>query len=147
MNCEMCGLQSELFRAEVEGARLNLCGKCARFGNVMGKLAPIQVKSIQKKAVIEENIPDLVSDFSSILKKKRQELGLSQDDFAQKFAIKSSLVRKFESGESEPSVDLAQKFEKALGIKLLDSSKDYSSKTLKSKTVELTLGDLVKIKK
>ena len=36
MQCDMCGSEKNLVRAEIEGSEMVVCEECARFGNTLG---------------------------------------------------------------------------------------------------------------
>ena len=55
------------------------------------------------------------------IKKRRTKLGLSQEDYAQKSAVKCTTLTKIESGViKKPSVVLVAKIAKALGVSIED---------------------------
>ena len=61
----MCGKETELLKALVEGAELNVCENCASFGRVIGKIKEESVEiediSFETKKQTEEIIEIIVS--------------------------------------------------------------------------------------
>ena len=95
MNCELCGKETEeLFLAFVEGTEINVCTNCTGFGKVIKKIkAGITVqKKVVKPIILEQAEPSLIlsADFGGLIKSKREQLGLSQKDFALKINEKMS---------------------------------------------------------
>jgi putative transcription factor len=72
---------------------------------------------------------------------------MNQEDFAKKIAEKVSVVHKLEIGEIKPSLALARKLERLLGIKLIEFYEEESKGNAKVSTEGFTIGDIVKIKK
>ncbi len=143
MNCELCGASSSLARVQVEGVLLNVCPKCAGFGKAVPQQRP-QQRPVKAR---EEKIPLILPEYSAIIRQKREQLGLNQEDFAKKIGEKASLLHKIEVGEVQLGVDLAKRLERMFGIRLFDES-DYSGeKPAKAKSEGLTLGDMVKIRR
>src|SRR3989338_8945498 len=93
-NCDMCGRNSELFLANIEGTELNVCQNCAKYGRIIKKIQ--QVIKIEKKlkSIEKENKPEIietiVDDYSQKIRKAREKLGLSYEDFAKKINEKES---------------------------------------------------------
>jgi len=55
------------------------------------------------------------------IKKRRTKLGLSQEDYAQKSAVKCTTLTKIETGVIKtPSVFMVEKIAKALGVSIED---------------------------
>jgi len=152
MNCELCGKETEeLFLASVEGTEINVCTNCTGFGKVIKKIrtgTPIQKKAI-KPIVLEHAEPALVlaADFGRLIKSKREQLGLSQKDFALKINEKMSLIHNIESGHFEPGIELARKIEHFLKIKIIEEYKEEKENKKESRSNEFTIGDIIKIKK
>ena len=152
MNCEMCGKEAELFKANIEGVVLTVCEKCGKFGKVISRVtkevSPSKVKSanilLQKKVEIMQVI---VENYAELIKRKREKMGLTQRDFSMKFSEKESLMHKIESGDIKPNLELAKKLEKLLGLKLVEQREDETGYKTQTKTDELTLGDFVKVRK
>lgn len=95
---------------------------------------------------VEENIELIVDNYASLVKEKREFMGLTQKDFAAKINEKESLVHKIEVGAFEPSLSLAKKLEKMLGIKLVEEHSEKLLAIKKRKDDGFTLGDFIKIK-
>ncbi len=154
MQCDICGKEAQLFKAKVEGTVLNACQSCASFGEIIGKIAE-HVPTQQSKPVVktpsrEEPLQQVVPWFASIIKNKREQLGLKQIDFAKKINEKESLVHKIETGTITPSIELAHKLEHFLGVKLVEvaaEDKAAAASAKSGKPDELTLGDAIKLKK
>lgn len=72
----------------------------------------------------------------------RKQLGLTQDRFAQKLAIKRSLVGAYEEGRAEPRLELLQKMAALASLSVdiligrdISQLKEYEKKSLRSKDV------------
>jgi len=153
MNCEMCGSETTLYKTLIEGTELNVCKECAKFGKI---IAPIRVEVKETKKTEKKDIPKgpereiiqvLIQKYGEKIKKAREQLGLKQKDFAKKINEKESLIHNIEIGRFEPNIDLARKIERFLKIKLIEQHEEVKDRLKKTKTDELTIGDLIKIKK
>src|SRR3989338_4596212 len=147
MLCDMCGNPGKLFKTIVEGTELSVCQECSRFGKVVGVIEltrPIaKAKSEETKTEVMEL---LVEDYAEKIRKKRESLGLNQDEFAKKLNEKESLIQKIESGHFEPSIGLAKKISRILQIKLVEEYEERHEKQPRPKIEGFTLGDFIKIK-
>ncbi len=148
MNCDLCGKETEMYKALVEGTELTVCSNCTKYGKVTGRVrayVPEKKKPEKKAEAAEEAIETVVGDFGERLKRKREGLGLNQPDFAKKIAEKESILHKLETGAIRPTLDRARQLEKMLGLKLVEELREEQVSQQKSKDV-MTLGDFVKIK-
>src|SRR3989338_4977363 len=68
-------------------------------------------------------------DYSQLIKEAREKLGLRQDEFGIQISEKVSIVHKIESGHMTPSIQLAKKLQKLLGLRL--DEKNNSSNSVK----------------
>ena len=149
MMCDMCGKTAELFRTEVEGTILQVCSECAKFGKVISRVRPIEVK----KKKIEEKFREqgvmelIVEDYARKIKGGREKLKLKQVEFAKKISEKESLIQHIESGKSKPSIQLAGKLERFLRIRLIEEYVEKESNKSKVSSKEVTIGDIIKIKR
>jgi len=169
--CEMCGRPVRRREAKivfVEGARLTLCGSC--YSKVSrGALAseikeatakPTKPQTVSKPAETSKTPPppkrisleeyEVVSDYAERIRKAREKLGWTQKVLAEAVKESENVIKRVEAGRLTPSVDLALKLEKVLGIKLLEPIADVevTSQNITSKPKkDLTLGDVVVIRK
>lgn len=151
INCDLCGkVEGSLARALIEGVELDVCSTCGKFGKI---LAPVkryspkeQRKMLQKAEPKEEKIALLAENYSGIIKQKRESMGLSQQDFAKKINEKESTVRHMETGTFEPSIPLAKKLEKMLGIRLVEEYEEKHESAKRKSEEGFTLGDFIKTK-
>ncbi len=144
MQCELCGEETELVNALVEGTLVNACRACAGFGKIVHK------PKLKKKAspkIVEEDNDFLVSNYDELIRIARQKKGLSQEELAVKIGEKVSQIKKFESKSQEPNFIVAKKLNKELGISLIEK-KDFEKENFKTKNDgPLTLGDIINLKK
>jgi len=150
--CDMCGEETDLLVVSIEGSELTVCNNCAKYGKVIRKFQPrqanVQVGSVKKEMPEEEEIIEIiVPDFADLIRNAREKTGQKQEVFAKKINEKASLVHYLETGKHKPSIELARKLEKALGIKLVEQIKDDGTKYKATKSGSVTIGDIVKIRK
>ncbi len=146
MNCDMCGKEENFVRSIIEGSELNVCTKCAKYGKVLGNIARKPFVPKMDKSRTKEAITIINPHYATLIKQKREQLGLKQEDLAKALSEKESVVQKTESG-AIPPMELARKFESFLKIKLIEEYREEVDTSQKNKTAELTLGDFIKIKK
>jgi putative transcription factor len=146
----MCGRESELYKAIIEGTEMHVCSKCSRYGKVIKKIvAPMVEKKLKTKQVTKtdkEIVQMLDPNYAQIIKSKREQLGMKQEELAKKISEKLSLIHNIESGRYGPSIDLARKLEKFLKVKIIKQQEMSKHLNLKSDSDKLTLGDLIKTK-
>ena len=156
MNCDLCGKTEEnLAKTLIEGVELEVCPACSKFGKVIipikrysPKEQHMMVQRVQQNTVQkEENIELLVEDYAEIIKKRRESMGLTQKDFASRINEKESTIHHIETGALEPSMSLAKKLEKSLGIKLIEEHQEKHESFKNKKDESFTLGDFIKVKK
>ena len=123
-NCELCGNEvEELKLVIIEGVKLRVCQECLKFGKELHIKEPvkIEVRSDRRKMEkIDEELPSLVFEFNIMMRKQRENLGISQKELAKKINEKQSVISKLEQGSLNPSDQLRIKVEKALGIRLIE---------------------------
>lgn len=141
-NCDVCGKNTELVSAIIEGVKMHVCNGCSNLGK---KLEPIRPCIIVKSAK-EEILDTIVEDFPAKIRSAREKLQLTQEELAKKLNEKESVIHKLETGHLTPSLELSKKLEKHLNIKLteqLAAAKD-TKKSVKTE-MTMTIGDLIKL--
>jgi putative transcription factor len=157
----MCGREldaREAKRAIVEGSLLILCPDCYRRLSKEGvvKEPPMQSRSRQVKQrpmpqpqvkqqsrKLEEY--EVVEDYASRVKSARERLGWSQEVLALKIGESVNTVKRIEAGKLKPSIELARKLERVLGVKLLEPIVE-EERSLQSGSDRdfMTIGDLIR---
>ena len=145
MQCDLCGTEEHLVRTAIEGTELNVCRKCSSYGKVLGRPV-LSEHGFSRPALPVERIQMIIPDYPSAIRTKRESLGMTQKDFAQRLNEKESIIHKIEIGSYEPSIPLARKLERLLKIRLVDQVEEKHEKTEKQSSNQLTIGDLIKIR-
>ena len=148
----MCGSEGKLYKAIIEGSQLNVCHECSKFGKVIGIIeqkVAYNAKTWQNKnPEPQKEVMDIVvDDYAEKIKKKREQLGLKQEEFAKKINEKESLIQNIESGHYEPPIGLAKKIQGFLKIRLVEEHEESHERQKETKTDAFTIGDFIKIKK
>ena len=153
--CDMCGQEAQLLKAKVEGTVLDVCERCARFGEVIAKPEPIFSKNIpepmQPRAAPRrrEIVQVIVEDYPQKIRQARERKGLTQEQFAGQLNERESVIQKLETGQMKPDIKLARKLENKLHISLVEEFRESGEVPLPTKKSEgegFTLGDFVKEK-
>lgn len=140
--CEMCGKDSQLKKADVEGVSLSVCSNCVKYGSVKK-----ENKFVAKRS-FSNGKPEfkVVEDFSVKLKSARE--GRTQEEFAALLNERESVVAKWESGSLKPRVDVARRIGRTLGLNLVVKIGLPGKIELeKKRSSVMTLGDMIKIKR
>ena len=99
---------------------------------------------------------DLKPNIGQLIKNDRMKRGMNQEQFASFISERLSILQKWEIGSMNPSIDVARRLQKKLGITLLekvgsesedkDAEKMLESIVSSGRKKEATLGDMIKIK-
>ena len=157
MQCEVCGANTdyELKSVLIEGVVMKVCLRCETLGTPINRGRPSNLgNSFQRRVshnprlVPEEEVEiTLRPEYGLLIKKKREDLGIKQEDLAKMISEKESLVHKIESTSPVINVLTARKIEKILKLKILEEGNDSAGPSEKHARGEaMTLGDLIKQK-
>jgi len=145
--CDLCGKETNLFKAKIEGVELTVCRACGKFGQVFKPASTIK-PALKKIIKIEEPefMESVVSNFAKLIRNAREKQGLTIEEFSKKLNERESFVQKLEQGKLEPSIDTARKLENLLKIKLVEEIVEKMNVFKGKKSGPLTIGDLIKFK-
>jgi putative transcription factor len=165
LRCEVCGCKigGKPFNVIIEGARLAVCGECAKHGKICydepkpkpglskPRAAPVLLR-IQAKRQLPpvDTSKELAEDFGTRIRKAREKFGLSHEELGKRINEKVSLLRKVETGKMTPDDKLTIALEHVLKVRLIVPTKEErvpQAKIPKKPSRELTLGDLIQQKK
>jgi putative transcription factor len=142
----MCGKDTKLCSTKIEGTILNVCDSCAKYGEKVR--APVhKTKYVKQKRYFPEegNKERIVKNYASLIRTKREQMNLKQEEFAKMLTEKESIIHKIESGTYKPSISMAKKIERQLGLKLREEIEIEEIEIKKTKG-SLTIGDMLKLK-
>ncbi len=167
----MCGKEIPLrasVEVRIEGAVMRICPSCyarytvgrvsktrqddrARASTSMQKPQP-RVGFTQQLKPRRERIEryEIVKDYSERIRRAREAMGLSTRDLANMIKESENIVKRIESGRLVPPIDLARRIENVLKIQLVVPSVDQEveeNKASKQVSTDLTLGDIIQIRK
>ena len=137
--CELCGKRAET-TVEIEGAKVSACYKCA---GERPKPAEERKPFKRMPRMPEELEQAVVENFSSLVKAKREKMGLTQKQFGEKILENENVIKRIEEGWVPP-FETVKKFERFLKMNLIEKSPAVQLK--RSKQERITIGDVVEIK-
>lgn len=145
----MCGKSDASHRALVEGVELTVCEKCSRFGKVLVSPRVVQRRSYGHAPKREESelLEYVAEDASSKIKAKREQLKMTQQEFAKMVSEKESLIHHIELNASHLSLDVAKRLERMLNLPLVEKAKEALIQKSTKKQEAFTLGDYIRVKK
>ncbi|MET1101990.1 MAG: multiprotein bridging factor aMBF1 [Pyrodictiaceae archaeon] len=90
---------------------------------------------------------EVVSDYAERVRKARERLGWSQKMLAERVRESENVIRRIELGKLKPTIDLARRLERVLGIKLLEPVVEEPETSDRERGgFHLTLGDIAEIR-
>ena len=167
-NCGMCGSEGQLYLTEIEGTKMRVCKECSGFGKVIqtpgqassqgrsgytGGPAAKRVLHRRVRNAIADDAPELVEmivgNYSTVIRSKREKLGMTQKEFARHINEKESVLQNLEKSKLEPSLELAKKLQKILDITLIEEVEENPNPVINTdaeggSSTEFTLGDFIK---
>ncbi|MDO8056502.1 MAG: multiprotein bridging factor aMBF1 [Candidatus Hermodarchaeota archaeon] len=164
--CEICGRECSSTREiSLEGAQLQACSRCAELGEPVRRPKPAMGRSSTIPRSRPVSIPRptatgrpspryrqpsrelvAVENFQMLIRKAREQRGMSQKDVAGKLHERTSIIAKLESGKLTPTISLARKLEHLFKLTLLEEAESVDLSPAPS-TGTTTLGDVVQIKR
>jgi putative transcription factor len=166
MQCEMCGetIRGTPKLVRVEGAELQVCMKCEKFGTEVQQVrrkdvarpttaaprqgqVPVSIPAERRKRDLFDYMEgEIVDDYAARIRKARMGKGLTTKELAMQIKEREHLIKKIENSELMPEESVRKKLEKVLEIRLIDVPVTEAEKKVPGKLAP-TLGDLTIIKK
>ena len=168
MECEICGKKEAVFLVLVEGAKMLSCKSCAYYGKILHSLEEGIGEEPQKEAAVPVSMrveEDIVEGYGKSIRKAREaakieeetyddegkkirrKRGMTIEELAKKVNEKASYLDKVENERIRPTLEVARKLEKALGIKLIEKVKESAVEYKEKGKKELTLMDMMEMQK
>ena len=145
MNCEICDKRaSNLIKIRLEGAVMNVCESCAKLGE---RVSAPPVFAARREKEPEFSKEDIVENYASLVKSAREKHAWTQEQLAREIQEKEFLIHRIEQGRMQPTIFLAKKLQRTLGIQLITMVAQEKVELGKSQSAGFTLGDLIKVKK
>jgi len=163
---------------KVEGAKLDVCSNCTDFGTEVKTASSSSTTTKystgsgsgssggggqssgstaggssgasggSRRRDMFDEMDEIATDYDDLIRRARENKGLSQSDLANELNEKASLIRKLERGDTLPSDRVQQKLERFLEIELSGRGTSTDDTEWESDTSGggTTLGDVVKRK-
>lgn len=172
-DCDLCGNRTFLKKYVIEGAEVNACPSCGKFGRpiendsrqipqrkifrgskpLSGSNSRFKQRSSRPPDSKIKSETFLKEDFGELIQTTRERLGLTRKEVSESLFIRENLLARIESGKYRPNDALIKKLEKILEISLIErgdesfNANQIEQKTQKKQMKTLTLGDFAHIRK
>jgi putative transcription factor len=145
--CDICGRAGIVAVVLVEGARMRVCRGCAYGKKIIYKLEDDE-ETHQSMPVAPtrktEETEEIVEGYGKIIRAAREKMGLPPGVLAEKINERENYLEKIERESMSPTLAVARKLEKELGIKIIEKvTASVSPTTAKKRFSEPTLGDMI----
>ncbi len=124
--CDICGKNRDTRKADVEGAKLDVCFTCVQ-GKKESSSRPAR-KVFKKKTEMPRVNFEFVDDYGEIVKTAREKADITQKDLGVQVNEHSSIIQKIEHGDFKPRIGLAKKLEKKLNIRIIKKIEQLDEK-------------------
>jgi putative transcription factor len=147
--CDICGKAPVRAQILLEGARLLACGSCMRGGKILHRFDDEGAPLVRPAASAVETTEEVVEGFGRIIKGAREKSGLPVAVVAERINEKESYLTALEHERFMPTLEVARKLEKELGVKLIEKTQSVAGGPAASAKgfSEPTLADMVEAKK
>ncbi len=151
--CEVCGAMKVGTRSVLMGkAQVNACVRCVdKLG--LGPKDSAQIEKMshyrpkpmfkpkRRNDIMSKSEKELVDDFASRISNARSSKGWNHAELGKRMAETVNVIKSAEAGKT-PTDSVAKKFERVLGITLMEvSAPSETTRVIKSNSKGMTLGD------
>ena len=143
--CEICGSRAkDIYIVDVEDVELRVCTKCAKGKKIISRVAE-RAAGVARQAPRErkDEAQPLVENYGAVIHDARESMKLPLKVLAEMLNEKETLLLRIEQQRTMPSTELTKKLEKALGVRLAESSDAKSSEMHRNKSDRITIGDYI----
>ncbi len=148
--CDICGKSPVRAQILVEGAKLLACASCMRSGKILHRFEDDQPpQQAQSGQIVVESSEEITEGYGRAIINARERLKLPISVVAERIREKESYLHAIEHERLMPTLEVARKLEKELGIKLVEKVSATVSPTgpAQKRFTEPTLADMVDAKK
>jgi putative transcription factor len=154
--CDICGKAPVRAQILLEGAKLLACGSCMRGGKILHRFIDDETgaggpgTAAGGPYTVVEATEEIIEEFGKILRSARERIGLPLSVVAERIREKESYLHAIEGGRLVPTLEVARKLEKELGVKLIERTSATVAPTgpgASKAYTPPTLADMVDVKK
>lgn len=122
--CEICGdlIKTVGSTVEIDGALLRVCPVCAKLGRPLGRATSQGMLALPKAETTPMKVEqeyDLDPDYSVIVRRAREKMGLTQEELGRMLNVKPSVISHIETRKFVPDLALARKLMHHLKVNIL----------------------------
>lgn len=149
--CDICGGGPVRAQILVEGAKMLACARCMGSGKVLMRLDEDDEPIVRPVAAAMDSSEEIVEGYGRIIVAAREKKGLPIAVVAERLSERESYLHAIEHERLAPTLEVARKLEKELGIKLIEKVAGSMAASVASPASKgfqpPTLGDMVEPKK
>jgi putative transcription factor len=150
--CDLCGKEPLAAIVDIEGARMSVCASCSSYGKSVKRLDqpsapdPWTIRRARPKAESPKIQAQVRPDLATVLRKARERLNATQEEFSKRLGVKLSAYHHYESGSGVPDIEIARRMERALGTHLVVGVREENpeSPVAPTEAKNVTIGDLIR---
>jgi len=120
LSCDICGATPVRAQILIEGAKILACSRCMRGGKILQRFEDIEGVAPGSLGASAEATEEIVEDYAKIIRAARERTGLPLSVVAERISEKESYLHAIEGGRLGPTMEVARKLEKELGIRLVE---------------------------
>lgn len=143
--CDICGKSPVRAQILIEGATVLACGGCMRGGKVLHRFDDEGAPVARPPPTTVEATEEITEGFGKIIKGAREKSGLPVAVVAERIQEKESYLSALEHERFMPTIEVARKLEKELGIRLVEKVQSVAGPAASSpkRFSEPTLADML----